>query len=165
MLLCCILDVYLSFLLIFTESLALVSDPTSGRFIRWLLFQTSDVGQERVRKMATFVLDTWTGLGLHYILSLYDSMLRRIRCVLRSRGQITKYHSFKVRKLLLLHEMLLYKFQFSAKMFITYFYVTITDGHVTIWFPDHLSDHITDADEACRSSEISVNLILIIAFL
>ena len=63
------------------------------------------------------VLDTWTCLGLHYILSLYDSIPRRIRCVLRS--QITKYHSFKVRKLLLLHEMLLYKFQFSAKMFIT----------------------------------------------
>jgi hypothetical protein len=37
------------------------------------------------------VLDIWTGLGLHYIQSLYDSIPRRIRCVLRSRGQITKY--------------------------------------------------------------------------
>jgi hypothetical protein len=40
MLLCCILDVYLSFLFVCTESLALVSDPTSRRFIGWLLFQT-----------------------------------------------------------------------------------------------------------------------------
>ena len=37
------------------------------------------------------VLDIWTDLGLHYIRSLYDSIPRRIRCVLRSRGQITKY--------------------------------------------------------------------------
>jgi hypothetical protein len=37
MLLCCILDVYLSFLFVCTESLALVSDPTSRRFIHWLL--------------------------------------------------------------------------------------------------------------------------------
>jgi hypothetical protein len=29
----------------------------------------------------------------------------------------------------------------------------------------NLSDRITDADEACRSSEISVNLIIIIVFL
>jgi hypothetical protein len=34
MLLCCIVDVYLSFLFYF------VSDPTSRRFIRWLHFQT-----------------------------------------------------------------------------------------------------------------------------
>ena len=40
MLLCYILDVYLSFLFVYTESLTLVSDPTSRRFIRWLLFQT-----------------------------------------------------------------------------------------------------------------------------
>ena len=40
MLLCCILDVYLSFLFVCRESLTLVSDPTSCRFIRWLLFQT-----------------------------------------------------------------------------------------------------------------------------
>jgi hypothetical protein len=39
MLLCCILDVYLSFLFVCTESLAHVSDPTSRKFIRWLLFQ------------------------------------------------------------------------------------------------------------------------------
>jgi transposase len=37
------------------------------------------------------VLDIWTGLGLHYIRSLYDSIPRRIRCILRSRGQKTKY--------------------------------------------------------------------------
>jgi hypothetical protein len=36
------------------------------------------------------------------------------------------------------------------------FYVTITDGF--------FSNQITDADEVCRSSEISVNLILIIVF-
>ena len=35
-----ILDVYLSFLFVCTVSLTLVSDPTSRRFIRWLLFQT-----------------------------------------------------------------------------------------------------------------------------
>ena len=40
MLLCCILDVYLTFLFVCTESLTLVSDPTSPRFIRWLLFQS-----------------------------------------------------------------------------------------------------------------------------
>ena len=40
MLLCCTLDVYLSFLFLCTESLTLVSDPTSRRFIRWLFFQT-----------------------------------------------------------------------------------------------------------------------------
>jgi hypothetical protein len=34
-----ILDVYLSFLFVCTVSLTLVSDPTSRRFIRWLLFQ------------------------------------------------------------------------------------------------------------------------------
>ena len=34
------LDIYLSFLFVCTESLTLVSDPTSRRFIRWLLFQT-----------------------------------------------------------------------------------------------------------------------------
>jgi hypothetical protein len=38
-------------------------------------------------------------------------------------------------------------------------YVTITDGHVTIF-----SNQIADADEACRSSEISVNLIITIVF-
>ena len=37
------------------------------------------------------VLDIWTGLGLHYTRSLYDSIPRRVRCVVRSRGQITKY--------------------------------------------------------------------------
>jgi hypothetical protein len=90
--------------------------------------------QKRLREIKSaddlrrVVLDTWTGLGLHYILSLYDSIPRRIRCVLRSRGQITKYHSFKVRKLLLLHEMLLYKFQFSAKMFITWPFCELIPG-------------------------------------
>lgn len=39
MLLCYILEVYLSFLFVCTESLTLVSDPTSCRFIRCLLFQ------------------------------------------------------------------------------------------------------------------------------
>ena len=39
-------------------------------------------------------------------------------------------------------------------------YVTITDGHVTIF-----QNQITDADEAFRSSEISVNLIITIVFL
>jgi hypothetical protein len=33
------------------------------------------------------------------------------------------------------------------------------------WSCDNLSNQITDADEACRSSEISVNLIIIIVFL
>ena len=32
-------NVYLSFLFVCTVSLTLVSDPTSRRFIRWLLFQ------------------------------------------------------------------------------------------------------------------------------
>jgi hypothetical protein len=40
LILCYILDVYLLFLFVCTESLTLVSDPSSRRFIRWLLFQT-----------------------------------------------------------------------------------------------------------------------------
>ena len=40
MLLCYILDVYLLILFVCTESLTLVSNPTSRRVIRWLLFQT-----------------------------------------------------------------------------------------------------------------------------
>ena len=40
MLLCYTLDVYLSSLFVCTESLTLVSDPTSRSFIRWLLFQS-----------------------------------------------------------------------------------------------------------------------------
>jgi hypothetical protein len=39
-------------------------------------------------------------------------------------------------------------------------YVTITDGQ-----RDYFSNKITDADEACRPSEKSVNLIIIIVFL
>jgi hypothetical protein len=78
-------------------------------------------------------LSSWKIQGLsekcptttHYIRSLYDSIPRRIRCVLRSRGQITKYSSFKERKLLLLHEMLRCKFQFSVKMFIWEFFIEI----------------------------------------
>ena len=33
------------------------------------------------------------------------------------------------------------------------------------WSHDNFSNQITDADEACRSSEISVDLIIIIVFL
>ena len=40
MFLCCILDVYLSLLFVCTESLTLVSDRTTRRFISWPLFQT-----------------------------------------------------------------------------------------------------------------------------
>jgi hypothetical protein len=40
LMLCYILDVYLLFLFVCTESLTLVSDPASRKFIRWLLFQT-----------------------------------------------------------------------------------------------------------------------------
>jgi hypothetical protein len=35
---------------------------------------------------------------------------------------------------------------------------------IMIFTSRKLSDQITDADEACRSSEISVNLIIIIVF-
>ena len=34
-----------------------------------------------------------------------------------------------------------------------------------IYIPDNFSNQITDAVEACRSSEISVDLIIIIVFL
>ena len=37
------------------------------------------------------VFDVWSRLPLHYIRSLYASLPRRIRAVLRSRGHITKY--------------------------------------------------------------------------
>jgi hypothetical protein len=35
-----ILEIYLSFVFVCTVSLTFVSNPTSRRFIRWLLFQT-----------------------------------------------------------------------------------------------------------------------------
>jgi hypothetical protein len=37
--------------------------------------------------------------------------------------------------------------------------------HDNWWLRDNFSNQITDADEACRSSEISVDLIIIIVFL
>ena len=37
------------------------------------------------------VRDIWSGLPLHYIQNLYYSLPRRVRCVLRIRGHITKY--------------------------------------------------------------------------
>jgi hypothetical protein len=37
--------------------------------------------------------------------------------------------------------------------------------HDNCWSRDHFSKQITDADEACRSNEISVDLIMIIVFL
>jgi hypothetical protein len=37
--------------------------------------------------------------------------------------------------------------------------------HDNWWSRDYFSNQITDTDEACRSSEISVNLIIIIVFL
>ena len=37
------------------------------------------------------VSDIWSSLPLHYVRSLYASLPRRIRCVLRSRGHISKY--------------------------------------------------------------------------
>ena len=46
---------------------------------------------KNANELRRVVLDIWTDLGLHYIRCLYDSIPRRIRCVLRSRGQITKY--------------------------------------------------------------------------
>lgn len=53
--------------------------------------------QRRVNEIRTannlkqVVLDTWSRLPLLYIRSLYQSLPRRIRTVLRSRGHITKY--------------------------------------------------------------------------
>ena len=63
----------------------------------WKVLKIPVQVQKRLREIKNaddlrrVVLDIWTGLGLHYIRSLYDSIPRRIRCVLRSRGQITKY--------------------------------------------------------------------------
>ena len=37
------------------------------------------------------VQEIWTALPLHYIQSLYASIPQRIRSVIRTRGQITKY--------------------------------------------------------------------------
>ena len=37
------------------------------------------------------VRDIWSCLPLHYIQSLYNSLPRRVCCVLRTRGHITKY--------------------------------------------------------------------------
>jgi hypothetical protein len=37
--------------------------------------------------------------------------------------------------------------------------------HDNWWSRDNFSNQITDADEGCRSSEISVDLIIIIVFL
>ena len=41
--------------------------------------------------LKTVVAEIWTSLQLHYIRSLYDSLPRRLRVVLRARGNITKY--------------------------------------------------------------------------
>ena len=38
-------------------------------------------------------------------------------------------------------------------------------GHDNLWSRDNFSNQITDADKACRSSKISVDLIIIIVFL
>ena len=38
------------------------------------------------------VQDIWSGLLFHYIQSLYNSLPWRVRCVLRTRGHITKYY-------------------------------------------------------------------------
>jgi hypothetical protein len=48
-------DVYLSFLFACTVSLTLVSDPTSRRFIRWILFQTF------LYKLSLTLIDTEEG--------------------------------------------------------------------------------------------------------
>jgi hypothetical protein len=37
--------------------------------------------------------------------------------------------------------------------------------HDNWWSRDNFSNQITDTDEGCRSSEISINLIIIIVFL
>ena len=63
----------------------------------WKVLKIPVQVQKRLREIKNandlrrVVLDIWTDLGLHYIQSLYDSIPRRSRCVLRSRGQITKY--------------------------------------------------------------------------
>jgi hypothetical protein len=63
----------------------------------WKVLKIPVQVQKRLREIKNaddlrrVVLDIWTGLGLHYIRSLYDSIPRRVRCVLRSRGQKTKY--------------------------------------------------------------------------
>jgi hypothetical protein len=41
--------------------------------------------------LKTVVAEIWTSLQLHYIRRLYDSLPRRLRVVLRARGNITKY--------------------------------------------------------------------------
>jgi hypothetical protein len=41
--------------------------------------------------LKTVVAEIWTSLQLHYIRGLYDSLPRRLRVVLRARGNITKY--------------------------------------------------------------------------
>jgi hypothetical protein len=63
----------------------------------WKVLKIPVQVQKRLREIKNaddlrrVVLDIWTGLGLHYIQSLFDSIPLRIRCILRSRGQITKY--------------------------------------------------------------------------
>ena len=52
--------------------------------------------------------------------------------------------------------------------FLNVVYFTVQDydlRHDNWWSRENFSNQITDADEACRSSEISVNLITIIFFL
>lgn len=51
--------------------------------------RTSEIKNAEDLKRIT--LETWTALPLHYIRSLYDSIPRRIRSVIRTKGQITKY--------------------------------------------------------------------------
>jgi hypothetical protein len=51
--------------------------------------QTDDI--RNAEDLKTAVAEIWTPLQLHYIRSLYDSLPRRLRVVLRARGNITKY--------------------------------------------------------------------------
>ena len=44
--------------------------------------------------MKRIVSDIWSSLPLHYVRSLYASLPRRIRCVLRSRGHISNTEEF-----------------------------------------------------------------------
>jgi hypothetical protein len=72
-----IVYIYLSFLFVCTVSLTLVSDPTSRRFIRWLLFQTFIYYFSRVSLYYVFEYNPYKPIFMDY--NFYFKDLRNIK--------------------------------------------------------------------------------------
>ena len=108
------------------------------------------------KKFVREVKKIWVGLTPAYIQSLYNSIPRRIRSVIVAKGHITKYWKWQVCKINLKNIFPIFPYAYIPQ--------------VTRWRPSWWNNYghllyIYYADKACRSSEISVDLIIIIVFL